>query len=264
LVTIHEKESEDNQRITKRSDMLLKVEYSSTSKFFDDYTENISDGGVFIATTLPFETGQLVDFSISFPGLLDPIQLRGEVRWQRPQQEDLPSGIGIRFLIEQSPHQDSLRRLLTRIQSKEPRPTPRRPMTFRVLLVEENIVIRDMFRYSIQKLTKRLSQPATRLDVVEADNNKDAWETLRTRTVHLVIVDLYTPVSEGIQLIEEIRKHDRLKNMPILVVSSGGREGRRQAIKTGADVFLDKPIKLKQMMETIETLLVIGSPGHPA
>ena len=260
-------DSGPEQRQFTRAPILLKVEYASTSEFINDYTENISVGGVFIATTAQFVQGQVIDFAISFPGLLDPIQVKGEVKWCSPGRGDEePEGIGVEFLVDQSPGQDALKSLLNRLASKDgTTPSNGDPVTFRVLLVEDNVVVRDMFRYGIQKLSSREGFPCTKLDVIEADNGKEAWDLLNQTPVHLVIVDLYMPVMDGGQLIEHIRADSSLCHIPILVVSSGGREGRQRAIQTGADVYLDKPIKLKQMMETIETLISIGhSPSATA
>jgi CheY-like chemotaxis protein len=119
-------------------------------------------------------------------------------------------------------------------------------------------VVRDMFRYGIQKLSSREGFSCTKLGVLEADNGKEAWDLLKQTPVHLVIMDLYMPIMDGGQLIEHIRADPGLRHIPVLVISSGGPEGRQHAIQTGADVYLDKPIKLKQMMETIETLISIG------
>ncbi len=252
--------SDADLRKSPRAPMLLKVEYGSTTEFINDYTENISGGGVFIATTAEFDLGHEIDFAISFPGLLDPIPCKGVVRWRRAQDTpEEPAGIGVQFLVEQSPGKTALVSLIERL--REQGGAPERvvePVVFRVLLVEDNEVVRDMFRYGIQKLSKRAGFPCAKLEVLEAENGKDAWDHLQQQSVHLVIVDLYMPVMDGGQLIEMIRKDARLKNLPVLVVSSGGREGRLRAIQTGADVYLDKPIKLKQMMETIETLIAIG------
>ncbi len=253
-----------DQREYTRCPMMLKVEYASTEEFLSDYTENISGGGVFIATTARFEMGQVIDFSISFPGLLEPIAVRGEVKWQRPEGGEEPAGIGVQFLMDQSPGRGPLEKLITRLEGPTaPEASDADLRIFRVLLVEDNVVVRDMFRYGIQKLSRRSGFPSSKLEVIEADNGKEAWDLLRSNEIHLVIVDLYMPVMDGGQLIEFIRADEKLKHIPVLVVSSGGREGRMRAIQTGADVYLDKPIKLKQMMETIETLIAIGhSPGH--
>ena len=254
-----------DKRVHRRSSIMLRVEYESSDDFIDDYTANISGGGVFIATTAKFDLNQVIDFVISFPGLLDPIDLKGEVKWcQSKRGDDEPAGIGVEFLLDESPGRDLLLGLIGRLEEKEAQARAEgEPTVFRVLLVEDNVVVRDMFRYGIQKLGLRDGFPCPQLEVVEAENGKEAWDLLNEKPVHLVIVDLYMPVMDGGQLIEYIRADEKLKDIPVLVVSSAGNEGRMRAIQTGADVYLDKPVKLKQMMETIETLITIGHSPKP-
>jgi uncharacterized protein (TIGR02266 family) len=239
-----------------RADIMLKVRYRHAKDFLADYTENISAGGVFIATEEQFEMGTELDFEVSFPGLLDPIPLKGVVKWFRPARSaEEPAGIGIQFAVEEPVGKGPLAQLVTRLEeggSQEPGETE---VTFRVLLVEDNVVVRDMFRYGIQKLTARKKFPGTRLEVDEAENGKQAWDIMKKKKFHLLVLDLYMPVMDGRQLIEHVRSDDKLKNIPIIVVSSGGREDREAALAAGADLFLAKPIKLKEMVETVEALI---------
>ncbi|MBN2496193.1 MAG: TIGR02266 family protein [Deltaproteobacteria bacterium] len=232
--------------------MLLKVEYKHAADFLEAYTENVSEGGVFIATEDSFHLGQIIEFSVSFPGLLDPIPVKGQVKWSRPNSGESPAGIGVQFM-----ERTDLSQLASDLRDQPSRENAE-PVTFRVLLVEDNAVVRDMFRYAIEKISRRGSLSPARMEVLEAGNGKDAWDLLRRQRCHLVVVDLYMPIMDGGQLIEYIRRDEYLKNTPVLVVSSGGREGRSRAVSSGADVYLDKPIKLKDMMETIETLIIIG------
>lgn len=251
-------ESEAEKRKHSRSPMLLKVEYSNTNEFWNAYTENISLGGLFIATRSEFQPGDWLDFAISFPGLLDPIAIRAEVVWRRSDQSGgQPAGIGVRFDFDRSPGREPLKRLLDRLQARD-RPKQSQQVAFRVLLVEDNLVVRDMFRYGIQRLSTQACLAPTRIDVIEADDGRQALELLQREHFHLVILDLFMPVMDGCQLLASIRADPKLCGLPVLVVSSGNSDGRKRALESGADVYLDKPIKLKQMMETIETLIAIG------
>jgi uncharacterized protein (TIGR02266 family) len=240
-----------------RADIMLKVRYRHAKDFLADYTENISAGGVFIATEEQFEKGTELDFEVSFPGLLDPIPLKGMVKWCRPARSaEEPAGIGIQFAAEEAVGKGPLAQLVTRLEegggSAEPADSP---VTFRVLLVEDNVVVRDMFRYGIQKLSARKRFPGTRLQVEEAENGKQAWDIMKRKMFDLLVLDLYMPVMDGRQLIEHVRSDDKLKDIPIIVVSSGGKEDREAALAAGADLFLAKPIKLKEMVETVEALI---------
>ena len=245
-----------------RADIMLKVRYRHAKDFLADYTENISAGGVFIATEEQFEMGTELDFEVSFPGLLDPIPLKGVVKWCRPARSaEEPAGIGIQFAAEEAVGKGPLAQLVTHLEeggSEEPADST---VTFRVLLVEDNVVVRDMFRYGIQKLTARKKFPGTRLTVEEAENGKQAWDMMKRKSFNLLVLDLYMPVMDGRQLIEHVRSDDNLKDIPIIVVSSGGREDRDAALAAGADLFLAKPIKLKEMVETVEALIATNRPS---
>jgi uncharacterized protein (TIGR02266 family) len=252
------------KRQYRRAPIMLKVRYRAAKDFLADYTENISAGGVFITTQEKFTEGTTLDFEISFPGLLDPIPLKGVVKWCRPHKSpEEPAGIGIQFIAEQSPGQGHLATLVDQLDNRSDSQPEAAEQTdsktvFRVLLVEDNVVVRDMFRYGIQKLTKRNKVPGTVLEVEEADNGKQAWDLLKKRTFNLLVLDLYMPVMGGDQLIQYVRQDPKLKDIPIIVVSSGGREDHQRAIQSGADIFLSKPIKLKEMVETVEALISTG------
>ncbi len=247
------------KRIFDRSPLMLKVRYKRANDFLADYTENISKGGLFIATEESFELGSMVEFEVSFPGLLDPIAIKGEVKWcrQSPDGEERP-GIGVQFLPE-SLGEGQLATLVTRIGKSQPtREESSGETVFRVLLVEDNVVVRDMFRYGIQKMTHSKKLHGARLEVIEADNGREAWDLLQKQKCHLLVIDLYMPIMDGNQVIQHVRKDPQLKDIPIVVVSCGGDEDRDQALKNGADIFLSKPIKLKELVDTVEILMASG------
>ena len=82
----------------------LEVRYARRNTFFADYTQNISQGGLFVATESPLEVGSVFQFDMHIPGVDDPLSLRGEVRWnsQPGEDEDIPveAGMGISFIFE--------------------------------------------------------------------------------------------------------------------------------------------------------------------
>ena len=248
------------RRIHQRSPIMLKVTYKTATDFLAAYTENISVGGLFIATEEHITKGSKLDFEISFPGLLDPIPLTGIVKWVRPnlsQQE--PAGIGVQFLMDTGRAIDGpLGILINHASNGDAQATDESLVMFRVLLVEDNVVVRDMFRYGIQKLSRQKRLPISSIEVDEVSNGAEAWDLLQKKTYHLVVLDLYMPVMDGSQLIQRIRADAGLKTIPIIVVSAGGAEDRKQAMALGADIFLSKPIKLKEMLETVEKLISLG------
>jgi uncharacterized protein (TIGR02266 family) len=246
--------SGDERRQYERRNLILRVDYSDAAQFLKDYTENVSEGGVFIATESPYAVGERVEFEVSFPGLLDAVAMKGVVRWTRPATPGNDAGIGVQFDEEVGPEGGFLRRL----QARGRPASDSEDVAFCILLVEDNLVVRDMFRFGLQKFTTQLQLSRTRIDVDEAGDGKQAWDLLQKKHYHLLIIDLYMPVMDGGTLIQRIRDSESLRSTPIMVVSSGGSEGRAVAARAGADVYLDKPIKLRQMTETIATLIALG------
>jgi len=84
------------RRIATRMKLHAKVNLKSESNFFMGFTENISEGGIFVATLSPPAMGEVVELSISVEDS-DPIPLSGVVRWHRTDEDGNPSGCGVQF-----------------------------------------------------------------------------------------------------------------------------------------------------------------------
>ncbi len=92
--------SPDNRRITPRYSVDLDVTMSSEHNFYSGFAENISSGGLFIATHLLKPVGERLEIVLTLPGAPEPIRAMGEVRWVREYSErsNVPPGVGIRFV----------------------------------------------------------------------------------------------------------------------------------------------------------------------
>jgi type IV pilus assembly protein PilZ len=94
------------RRLYPRTAVELNVEYKKLNTFFHDYTRNISHGGTFIRTTKPLELGTEFLFKLTVPELLEPLAIRGLVKWvvaeeDAGQDPDTPDpGMGIQFLYD--------------------------------------------------------------------------------------------------------------------------------------------------------------------
>lgn len=96
-----ETETEDgSRRRAARYRVELDVTLSSEHNFYTGLVENISQGGVFIATHRPQSIGDVMDLSIRIPNSTNVIRGTGEVRWIRDfsEQSNTPPGVGVRFL----------------------------------------------------------------------------------------------------------------------------------------------------------------------
>jgi uncharacterized protein (TIGR02266 family) len=86
------------RRVFSRRGFEVKVDFFSANTFFTGFTENISEGGLFIATEAPFEIGDELDVTLSLMGK-EPTGYKVVVRWIRPPGAigGLPAGMGVQF-----------------------------------------------------------------------------------------------------------------------------------------------------------------------
>jgi len=101
-------EEVEGGRFAKRVAVQVRVDLRSENTFFTGFSENISEGGLFIATEAPHQIGDEIDVELALMGDGQKISQRVVVRWIRPVEAagGLPAGMGVQFL-ELSPHQKS-------------------------------------------------------------------------------------------------------------------------------------------------------------
>ena len=91
-----------NGRASERFDLEVKVDLESDHNFYTGLTQNISAGGVFIATHHIRRIGDRITLKFSLPGSDQTLAVETEVRWIREnsalQKIDGASGMGVRFI----------------------------------------------------------------------------------------------------------------------------------------------------------------------
>jgi uncharacterized protein (TIGR02266 family) len=88
----------DRRRSHTRVHVQVDVTIASDSQLYTGLSENLSEGGVFVATHVIREVGDTIDITLRLPDS-KPIRTVGEVRWVREVSDriDTPSGMGLRF-----------------------------------------------------------------------------------------------------------------------------------------------------------------------
>lgn len=240
--------NDDEKRRADREAITLFVEYEGAEDLIGDYTENLSSGGTFVATSrqLPIET--VVQLVLSFPGLLEPIAIEGVVRHHRV--EDDVQGAGIEFAP--GPARDQLAAIVDRIRAKDPKTVSR---VFRVLVVEDNHHVAALIQDGLRGSSQRSFDGNVQFVFKSAEDGRQAIELLRRETFDALIIDVYLPVLDGPKVISSARQELGLTDLPIIAVSAGGDAARRSALGAGANIFLDKPMRLRQVIDTIQRLL---------
>jgi uncharacterized protein (TIGR02266 family) len=96
---------EDGQkgaRVAERFDLEVKVDLESDHNFYTGLTQNISAGGLFIATHQLRRIGDYIKVKFSLPGAASAVSVNTEVRWIRENsllhRFDGSTGMGVRFI----------------------------------------------------------------------------------------------------------------------------------------------------------------------
>lgn len=242
-------EGEEKRRDT-REPVALFVEYEGADDLVGDFTENLSSGGTFVATNRSLPVGTQVQLVLSFPGLLEPISIEGTVRWTRGGNTAGDGGAGIEF--SPGPSRDALAAVVDRIRSGDPRTMAR---LLRVLVVEDNHHVAELIQQGLTGSTRRDFGGGVSFVFRNAQDGRTALEILRTEVFDALIIDVYLPIVDGPKVIMTARTELGLANLPIIAVSAGGDQARDAAIAAGANIFLEKPMRLRRVIETVQRLL---------
>jgi CheY-like chemotaxis protein len=220
----------DDKRRHERKPIVLRVDY---------------DGAV---TTRELAIGTLVRLVLSFPGLLQPITVEGVVRWTRGQVGELEPGVGIEFT--EGPGRVHLTEVIDRLRRGDSGLTQR---IIKVLLVEDNPHVADLIREGLRGSGSR--GLGLSFDFREARNGREALDFLESERFDVMIVDIYLPLIDGAQVITKVRTELGLGDLPVIAVSAGGEHAHSAAMAAGANIFLDKPMRLRQVIETMRSLM---------
>ncbi|HEX2688699.1 MAG TPA: response regulator [Kofleriaceae bacterium] len=240
----------EEKRRAAREPVALFVEYEGADDLVGDFTENLSSGGTFVTTNRSLPVGTLVQLVLSFPGLLEPISIEGTVRWTRGDNAAGDAGAGIEFAP--GPGRDALAAVVERIRRGDPRTMAR---LWRVLVVEDNHHVAELIQQGLAGSTKRDFGGSVSFVFRNAQDGHAALEILRQEAFDALIIDVYLPVVDGPKVITAVRSELGLIDLPIIAVSAGGDPARDAALAAGANIFIEKPMRLRRVIETMQRLI---------
>lgn len=109
-----------------------------------------------------------------------------------------------------------------------------------ILVVDDDEIIRATFRRALRHF-----------NVLEAANGEEALRLVQENAVDLVVTDIQMPGMDGYQLLEALRRE--FPELPVMGISGNVQPERAGAI--GFDTFLDKPVKLADLLQGVRESL---------
>jgi two-component system, chemotaxis family, chemotaxis protein CheY len=121
-----------------------------------------------------------------------------------------------------------------------------------ILVVDDSKVMREMVVACLRGLPDaKFTQAASGLEAIER---------LSLSPFDIVILDLNMPDITGIEVLEFVRAQDKLRKLPIIVVTTrGDEESRSAALSAGASSFMTKPFTPESIAAEAQRLLDGGA-----
>ncbi len=115
------------------------------------------------------------------------------------------------------------------------------------LVVDDSITVR--------RVTQRLLE-RNGMRVLTAKDGVDAVSLLQENLPDIILLDIEMPRMDGYEVAAHVRSDPRLKNIPIVMITSRVSEKHRaRAIELGVDDYLGKPYQENQLLDAIEPLV---------
>ncbi len=127
----------------------------------------------------------------------------------------------------------------------EEEPAEERRLT--VMVVDDSITVR--------KVTERLLSRHD-FDVITAKDGVDALTVMLEQVPDIMLLDVEMPRMDGYELATTMRNDERLREVPIIMITSrSGEKHRQRAMDIGVNEYMGKPYQEAELIDNIRTLV---------
>ncbi len=120
----------------------------------------------------------------------------------------------------------------------------------KILIVDDDKHMRLMMAVQLKK--------ALNVDCIEAENGKEAIAKMLVEKPDLVLLDVYMPEMNGIQVLNKIRSSSirALKEIPVIMLTGASDKPKvMQILKMGVSGYIVKPVNSREAVEKVENVL---------
>jgi len=129
-------------------------------------------------------------------------------------------------------------------------------MAFNLLIVDDSVSIRQIIKKVI------FLSGFVAGEIYEAANGLEAIKILAGKRVDLVLSDIHMPQMDGITLLEKIKKNKALCSIPVVMVTTEGREQLvNKVMDLGASGYITKPFHPEEIKKLLQSILGVEDAG---
>jgi two-component system chemotaxis response regulator CheY len=120
-------------------------------------------------------------------------------------------------------------------------------MAKRVLAVDDSLTIRQLMRMTLSRAG---------YEVIEAEDGAKGLQKASSETFDLVLSDINMPNMTGIEMLRSLRKLEKYKFTPIVLVTTESQpEKKAEGKAAGATGWIVKPFEPEQLLAVVTKVL---------
>jgi len=125
------------------------------------------------------------------------------------------------------------------------------PITF--LVVDDSPTMRQLISFTLKRFKG--------CKIVEAVDGVDALKKLQETPVDIILADINMPVMDGLKLVSLVRQNPKIKDLPVVIITTeGAEEDRQRGLALGANAYVAKPIQSSHLLKVISEVLGNSKP----
>jgi two-component system alkaline phosphatase synthesis response regulator PhoP len=125
------------------------------------------------------------------------------------------------------------------------------PMTQKILIVDDEPNILILMEQALEDLEDE------GVELLTAKNGEEALEVIKTEKPNLVFLDVMMPKMNGLKVCQIVKHELQMTDIYIIILTAKGQEfDKQKGIEVGADLYLTKPFRPKEVLE--KSMEVLG------
>jgi len=122
------------------------------------------------------------------------------------------------------------------------------PQKIRVLIVDDDDAAGKLIELTLHAMGCKTRRARNRQEIAQGLAEKPL--------PHLVLLDILLPDANGFDVLNRIRQHPALKNIPVMLLSAlGEREHVTHGLALGADGYITKPVLPSVLLKAVEAAI---------
>ncbi len=93
-------------------------------------------------------------------------------------------------------------------------------------------------------------------ETIDAGTAEDGLKLALERKPNLILMDIQLPGMSGVDALKALRAEPETAGMPVIAVTASVmQQDRQQIMRAGFDGFIEKPINLRKLLDTVQQAL---------